>query len=143
MAEPPPQGSPGAPARIKVCPQCSTQHQTDGTICPWCGASYIRPPPRPPLIIGGDSWVPWIRRTLALTFLAVIGLWFTGTLDKPLSDVGLNKNPCVQNLITGATFCGDQAKELCRRTAALQDELDRMTGEPDTASGNACDDIDY
>ena len=41
-----------------------------------------------------------------LVVLAVMALWFTGSLDGPLSSVGLNKNDCAKNGF-GATFCGD------------------------------------
>jgi hypothetical protein len=43
----------------------------------------------------------------------IIALWFSGSLDKPLSAVGLNKNPCVENAF-GAKFCGESARRLCR-----------------------------
>lgn len=134
---------PHVTAPTKVCPACSTQHQTASTICPWCGASYQRaqpPAPRPPPAIIGTDWGAWGRRTAALTFAALVLLWFAGTLDRPLSTVGLNRNPCVRNLITGATFCGDDAKELCRRIAGIREQLRSIQASQQT---DACDSIDY
>jgi hypothetical protein len=46
---------------------------------------------------------------LLLTLIALMLLWSTGRMDPFLSNVGLNKNDCIQNAF-GATFCGDEAK---------------------------------
>jgi hypothetical protein len=46
---------------------------------------------------------------LLLTLIALMLLWSTGRMDPLLSNVGLNKNDCIQNAF-GATFCGDAAK---------------------------------
>jgi hypothetical protein len=38
--------------------------------------------------------------------------WSTGALDRPLSSIGLNKNPCIVSLF-GGTLCGDDAERVC------------------------------
>jgi hypothetical protein len=54
---------------------------------------------------------PW-PIVASVVVVAAVGLWFTGSLDEPLSHIGLNKNPCLKNAF-GATFCGDSAKSYC------------------------------
>lgn len=49
----------------------------------------------------------------ACLFLVAVALWFGGWLDEPLSNVGLNRNTCVENGY-GTTFCGEDAKAYCR-----------------------------
>jgi hypothetical protein len=49
----------------------------------------------------------------ACVFLVAVVLWAGGCLDRPLSEVGLNRNTCVENGF-GTTFCGDDAEEYCR-----------------------------
>jgi hypothetical protein len=57
--------------------------------------------------------------------IVIAALYLSGSLDKPLSSVGLNMKPCVQNAF-GATFCGDDAKRLCKQFG-----------------GPACDELGY
>lgn len=65
-------------------------------------------------------------RILAVCLLLMVaGLYFTGKLDRPLSEAGLNKNACVTNTF-GAKFCGDDAKRVCK-----------------TFGGPACADVGY
>jgi len=49
---------------------------------------------------------------LVVAVVVIVGfLWFRGTFDDVLVNVGLNAQPCVHML--GETFCGDEAKVLC------------------------------
>ena len=47
--------------------------------------------------------------------IILIPLWYAGTFDSVLYRVGLNKNDCGRNLITGAVFCGDEYDALKER----------------------------
>ena len=77
------------------------------------GSDYAAPGPAEVASTSGESHAGAVKRFLPLAAIVVGIVWFTGGLDKPLSSVGLNKEPCVQNAF-GATFCGDDAKRLCR-----------------------------
>src|SRR4051794_17288268 len=61
-------------------------------------------------------------------------LWVGGGLGKTLSNVGLNRNPCVTNAF-GATFCGEDAKNYCRQTDGRSTAVCRQIlgdeGKPD------------
>lgn len=63
-------------------------------------------------VIAAQSKGSPVAGILAAAAVVVALLWFSGSLDKPLSGIGLNKNPCVQNAF-GATFCGEDAEQLC------------------------------
>ena len=41
-------------------------------------------------------------------------VWSTGAADRPLSEIGLNRYPCIVNGF-GAKFCGQDAKDYCHR----------------------------
>ena len=65
---------------------------------------------------------------LVVAALLLLGfVWFRGTFDTVLVNVGLNAQPCVQ-LYYGRTLCGENAKEFCRNlydytNAAACDEV--------------------
>lgn len=52
----------------------------------------------------------WVMLAVAV---CAIALWWTGSLDRPLSSVGLNSETCAQNLF-GATICGDDLVAFCK-----------------------------
>jgi hypothetical protein len=64
-----------------------------------------------------DVGMPLSRKIsigLGVLSFIIAGLWYAGSLDEPLSHVGLNKNTCGQNAF-GATFCGDDLRDYCER----------------------------
>lgn len=78
------------------------------------------PPPGPvvaaPARAGGGSH---IGAKIAAAVAITLGiLYFTGSLDEPLSHVGLNLHPCFKNAF-GSTYCGDDAKRYCRNVESL------------------------
>lgn len=109
------------PGPWKLCPHCSAQAQTTSAICPHCGASYLRqPPPSQRAVAFPKNVPPWIR-SLALGTVCVLGLlWYTGDLDPWMSNVGLNKEPCIKNYLTGVVVCGDEARDYCHRLESGQ-----------------------
>jgi hypothetical protein len=46
--------------------------------------------------------------------LGAVIVWSTGPADRPLSEIGLNRNPCIVNGF-GAKSCGQHAKDYCQR----------------------------
>ncbi len=53
------------------------------------------------------------RRTAgiaALVAVAMLVIWTTGVFDTWLAPAGLNYKDCVRNRLTGAVFCGSEAK---------------------------------
>ncbi|MEA2431918.1 MAG: hypothetical protein QOI19_2391 [Thermoleophilaceae bacterium] len=65
-----------APAPVKVCRECSAQTQTQGSFCPHCGASYMRPTRKARLTRRGK-----VARALALV-LVVAGGGTAGVIFK-------------------------------------------------------------
>lgn len=95
------------------------------------------PPPRPPVQpIQSTVAIPWGKIVGGLA-AALVAVWFTGVLDKPLAGIGLNKNPCIVTAIGGSTLCGDEAKAWCDTTDGLR-ALDR-SGSSDSQA--TCDEI--
>lgn len=41
--------------------------------------------------------------------------WMAGVFDEQLYKIGLNRQECARNLITGAVFCGDELDQLRHR----------------------------
>ena len=72
-----------------------------------------------------------------LVFAVLFGVWLAGTFDRPLSEVGLNRNPCVQNGF-GAKFCGNDATSYCRDVAAIAPSADcaQLLEDKQPADGN-------
>lgn len=58
----------------------------------------------------------------------LVSVWYHGTFDLVLVNVGMNAQPCIQ-LYYGQTLCGDPAKDFCHTQYSLQD------------NGKACDEI--
>jgi hypothetical protein len=96
---------------MKPCPRCGDPVEDRATRCPFCSAP-IPVAPRPPVNITFSGAA--VRNAVIAILAILVIVWFTGSLDRPLSSVGLNKNPCVQNAF-GATFCGDDAERLCEQ----------------------------
>jgi hypothetical protein len=71
-------------------------------------ATTAQAPPRRGFRVGGSrrSWV-----LLAVAGIAA-ALWLSGSLDEPLSSVGLNKETCAENLF-GNKMCGDELLSFC------------------------------
>jgi len=66
---------------------------------------------------------------IAVAGIILLGcVWYQGTFDRTLVNVGLNSKPCIQ-LYYGQTLCGDQAKDFCRTQYNAQ------------YNGEACDEI--
>lgn len=53
------------------------------------------------------------RNAIAIAIGALVVLWATGSLDEPLSGVGLNKETCAKNLF-GNKMCGDELVAFCK-----------------------------
>lgn len=68
------------------------------------------------------------RYWIALASVLLLALWSTGRMDPVLSNVGLNRNDCVQNGF-GAKFCGDAAEQYQRNVAEAKAESDRIMAE--------------
>jgi hypothetical protein len=52
---------------------------------------------------------------IGLAIVAVIFLiWLSGALDPLLSNVGLNRKPCAEVLLTGNKLCGDDLERACQ-----------------------------
>lgn len=62
-----------------------------------------------------------IALIVVMTFIA---LWRIGTFDRPLSAIGLNAHNCARNL-AGATFCGEQLKEV-QTQQSLEQSRERL-----------------
>jgi hypothetical protein len=65
-----------------------------------------------PVSSSPKAGVKWTSSGIGVAVIVGL-LYFSGTFDKPLFNVGLNFHPCIQNAF-GATFCGDDAKRYCR-----------------------------
>jgi hypothetical protein len=107
----------------------------------WRDPTGPPPPPRPPRPDGRAWWAPSQvqmsrnrRRSLIVGGIVFVlgGLWYSGSLDEPLSHIGLNKNACIKNAF-GATYCGDEAKSYCDSLSELRALSKQHT---------ACDDIE-
>lgn len=58
---------------------------------------------------------------IALAILALGGVWLTGSLDRPLSSIGLNHHECARNGL-GVTFCGKELAEYRGRVEQVKAE---------------------
>ncbi len=64
----------------------------------------------------------------------VIGMWYDGTFDTKLYDVGLNRNPCYKT--SGFVTCGDRAEDYFERqkqnkkdTQKTHEDVEKMAEE--------------
>ena len=85
---------------------------SEGTFRPPSDNAYVPPPvataARPPAEKHNARNI-----IVGLVIAAVAWLYATGSLDEPLSSVGLNRHPCAENLF-GNTMCGDELKSFCK-----------------------------
>jgi hypothetical protein len=94
------------------------------------------PPPPPPAPATATISIPWGKVIATIAAILVV-VWFTGALDKPLSGIGLNKNPCIVTAVGGSTLCGDEAKAWCDST----DRFRRLAPSVSSDSQATCDEI--
>jgi hypothetical protein len=78
----------------------------------------------PPAVVSRSNAGSWIVALLLVFVFGSVGLWSTGALDRPLSEIGLNKNDCIQNAF-GTKFCGDEATRYCENTRDLRELADQ------------------
>lgn len=60
------------------------------------------------------AWATWVA---AVSVCLLVIFYVGGYFDPWLSDYGLNRQPCLENQLTGRTICGSEARSLCRRLA--------------------------
>ena len=58
------------------------------------------------------------RLGIALVAIVIVGLYFSGRLDHPLYNLGLNYNACARNGF-GAVFCGSELTQYEQRIRTL------------------------
>jgi hypothetical protein len=110
--------NPGEPTHDRPCPECAEPIKAAARVCRFCGHRLDAPaaagpaPAAQAASASSGSGGGALKALLGVAVAVLMVLWFSGTLDKPLSSVGLNKNACVQNAF-GATFCGEQARSVC------------------------------
>ena len=63
-----------------------------------------------------------ITIVVGVAIAALLGLYFTGSLDRPLYSVGLNFHECARNGF-GATFCGKELDEYRARIERVKESV--------------------
>lgn len=77
-----------------------------------------------------------IRIAAVLAGLCLAGLYLHGSLDRPLSNVGLNYKECARNGL-GATFCGGELEAYRARMQKVQASLDQIKARVRQSEANA------
>jgi len=112
-----PAGSESAEPPTRVCPKCSAQATTDGTHCPYCGASYIR---------GGRRLSSRARRALvAVVVLLLVGGGGTAAVLKLQHDSDVRKEREAREARLVADKKRKQEAEVAKRRAAARAEREQ------------------
>lgn len=94
-----------APTGHKTCPNCAEHVRAEAHACRYCNHTFER------------RWYDPLGTNKALIIASLVAatfvLWATGMLDRPLSEIGLNRGTCAENLF-GKTMCGSELVEFCR-----------------------------
>lgn len=126
-----------AAPEARVCPDCGSLAGAQ-PFCAQCGRKLSLIERLPAGAEANTEGTPTKKRgnkrMIVGLIVVVLGvLYFTGSLDRMLVNVGLNFKPCAQNGF-GATMCGSQLKSYCQNLA--DNNLD-----PGSSTESTCSDV--